>query len=45
MLIVVASQCDVIWFHCVVRTLCVAKLAVSTGVSNDVRIYVTVFAT
>lgn len=42
LLIVVASQYDVIWFHCVVRILCVAKLAQSTtGVCNDVRIFAT----
>jgi hypothetical protein len=45
MLIVVAAQYDVIWFHCVVRILCVARLTESTGASNDVRICVTVFAT
>jgi hypothetical protein len=45
MLIVVAAQYEVIWFHCVVRILCVAKLAESTGASNDVRICVTISAT
>lgn len=42
MLIILASQYDVIWFHCVVRILCVAKLAESaTGMCNDVRICAT----